>query len=75
MDAPFVYNAMQDESPAQMVSQLRLAPVPNYRLGEVLPPPEAGDQSADGNETASPRKPHKRSVFRRVGSFFAGIFH
>jgi hypothetical protein len=77
MDAPFVYNAMDEESPVEMVSQLRLRPVPNYRFGEVLPPPAsyAPEQAASGQEDAASTKPHKRSVLRRVGSFFASIFH
>ncbi len=76
MDAPFVYNAMEQESPAELVTQLRLAPVPNYRRGEVLPPPaSAPDSDAVAGREAAAGKPHKRSILRRVGSFFASILH
>jgi hypothetical protein len=78
VEAPFVFRAT--EPPPAPVEDVRPLP-PESRPGPTLAlaaplPPSANQQSSLGSgQTASPNPAPKRGFFRKLGGFFASLFH
>ena len=78
VEAPFVFHAVGP--PPAPVEDVRALPIDSRSLAAPalaapLPPPASEPSTAASTETASAKHPSARGFFRRLGGFFAGLFH
>src|SRR4051812_48532090 len=73
VDSPFVFRA--EDSPLRHApARESLASLPALPVVEPLPPPELQASLQSAAVSIVPGKPKKKSVFARMGAFFANIF-